>query len=174
MTGAVTPNSPAGKRVETSEKGMRGLVAFLLSALIAFPPAILAQEPQPADVSKMGVSLSRIKRELVQAQEEAQDPNTLKLTFTVQVIGTAPKIDLLEGFAVEGPVPYGPPTHREVLDVLTPQEHSGQAFPILGLAVLATQKLYQFNKKRRCEAEIEEYKRQVMAGIAVAAPRCSQ
>jgi hypothetical protein len=153
---------------------MRRLIAFLLVALISVPPAAFAQEPQAVDASKMGVSLSRIKRELVQAQAADQDPNTLKLTFSVQVIGTAPKIDLLEGFAVEGPVPYGPPTHCEVLDVLTPKEYRGQAFPILGLAVLATQKFLQYNKKRQCEAEIEEYRRLVMAGVAVAAPRCTQ
>jgi hypothetical protein len=153
---------------------MKRVTAFLLVAILATPPAALAQDPQAVDASKMGVSLSRIKRELVQAQAEDKDPNDLKLTFSVQVIGTAPKIDLLEGFAVEGPVPYGPPTHREVLDVLTPKEYRGQAFPILGLAVLATQKFLQYNKKRQCEAEIEEYRRLVMAGVAVAAPRCTQ
>jgi hypothetical protein len=153
---------------------MKRVTAFLLVAILATPTMGLAQEAQAVDASKMGVSLSRIKRELVQAQAEDQDPNTLKLTFTVQVIGIAPKIDLLEGFAVEGPVPYGPPTHREVLDVLTPKEYRGQAFPFLGLAVLAAQKFGQYNKKRQCEAEIEEYRRMVMAGIAVAAPRCTQ
>ncbi len=153
---------------------MKRVTTFMLIALLAMPTVALAQETQAVDASKMGVSLSRIKRELVQAQAEGQDPAALKLTFTVQVIGIAPKIDLLEGFAVEGPVPYGPPTHREVLDLLTPKEYRGQAFPILGLAVLATQKLLQHNKKRQCEAEIEEYRRLVMAGIAVAAPRCTQ
>ena len=153
---------------------MKRVTAFLLVAILATPTAALAQEAQAVDASKMGVSLSRIKRELVQAQVEDQDPNTFKLTFSVQVIGTAPKIDLLEGFAVEGPVPYGPPTHREVLDVLTPKDYRGQAFSILGLAVLATQKFLQYNKKRQCEAEIEEYRRLLMAGVAVAAPRCTQ
>ena len=153
---------------------MRRLTTFLLVALLAVPTAALSQEAQSVDPSKMGVSFSRIKRELVQAQAEDQDPNTLKLTFTVQVMGTAPRIDLLEGFAVEGPVPYGPPTHREVLDVLTPREFRSPVVPIYGLAMIAAQKLYQYNKKRECEAEIEEYRRLVMSGVAVAAPRCTQ
>lgn len=153
---------------------MKRSIVFLLVAMLATPSVALAQEPQTVDAAKLGVSLSRIKRELVQAQAEDKDPNPLKLTFTVEVVGSAPKIDLLEGFAVSGAVPYGPPTHSEVLDVLTPQEFRGQAFPVLGLAVLAAQKLYQYNKKRQCEAEIEEYRRLVMSGVPVAAPRCTQ
>ncbi|MBA3269638.1 MAG: hypothetical protein H0T71_03935 [Acidobacteria bacterium] len=152
---------------------MTRLIAALMIATLAAPALAVAQDP-PVDASKMGVSLSRIKRELVQAQADDQNPDALKITFTVQVVGTAPRINLLEGFAVEGPVPYGPPTHREVLDVLTPQEFRGQAFPILGLAVVAAQKLFQYNKKRQCEAEIDEYRRLVMSGVPVAAPRCTQ
>jgi hypothetical protein len=71
-------------------------------------------------------------------------------------------------------VPYGPPTHQEVLDVLTPREYRTPVFPLSSLAVLAAQKLFQYNKKKQCEAEIEEYRRLVMQGVAIAAPRCTQ
>ena len=153
---------------------MKRVTALILVTILATPVTAMAQEPQAVDASKMGVSLSRIKRELVQAQAEDQDPNALKLTFTVEVVGTAPKINLLEGFAVSGAVPYGPPTHQEVLDVLTPREFRSPVFPIYGLAMVAAQKLWEYNKKRQCEAEIAEYRQLVMSGVAVAAPRCTQ
>jgi hypothetical protein len=122
----------------------------------------------------MGVDLSRIKRELAEAEAEEQSGDPLRLRFRVEVVGTAPRIDLLEGFKVEGPVPYGPPTHNEVLEVLTPQEFRSPVVPFSSLAVLAAQKLMQYSKKKQCEAEIEEYRRLVMQGVAVAAPRCTQ
>jgi hypothetical protein len=150
-------------------------VALILVALFALPTGAFAQQGQAVDATKMGVDLSRIKRELAQAQaaeESSDDP--LRLRFRVEVVGTAPKIDFLQGFNVEGPVPYGPPTHDEVLEVLTPREFRSPVVPIYGLAVLAAQKLFEYSKKKQCEAEIEEYRRLVMQGVAVAAPRCSR
>ena len=154
---------------------MSRLIAVFLVALVAVPAGVFAQDPQAVDPTKMGVDLSRIKRELAQAQsDEAPDDDPLRLRFRVEVVGTAPKIDVLEGFSVNGPMPYGPPTHREFLDVVTPQYYRTPVIPFYGLAVAAAQKLWQYNKKRQCEAEIEEYRRLVMQGVAMAAPRCGQ
>ena len=148
------------------------VLAALLVALLAMPAGVFAQQGQAVDPSKMGIDLSRIKRELAEAQEESDDP--LRLRFRVEVVGVAPKIDFLEGFSVEGAVPYGSPTHEEVLNVLTPQEFRSPVVPFSSLAVLAAQKLFEYSKKKQCEAEIEEYRRLVMQGIAIAAPRCSR
>jgi hypothetical protein len=155
---------------------MRRITTVLLVAILALPAGALAQAGQAAvDASKMGVDLSRIKRELAQAQaEEASDEDPLRVRFRVEVVGTAPKIDFLEGFKVDGPVPYGSPTHQEVLEQLTPQEFRSPVVPFYSLAVLAAQKLYQFSQKKQCEAELEEYRRLVMQGVAIAAPRCSR
>lgn len=168
---------------------MRRIIALVLVTILAVPTGALAQAAQtptqaqgqpPAegqstlDPSKMGVDLSRIKRELVQAEESQASDSPLKLSFTIQVLGTAPKIDFLEGFNVEGPIPYGSPTHREFLDVVTPKEFRSGVFPIYSLAALAAQKLWQYSKKQRCQAEIDEYRRLVMQGVAIAAPRCTQ
>lgn len=142
------------------------------------PPDPVAQDSEaapPVDPSKMGIDLSRIRRELAEAQGEggaADGP--LRLRFTVQVVGIAPKIDFLEGFDASGPVPYGPPTHDEVLQVLTPQEFRTPVVPLYGLLAAAAQKLWDYNQRKRCEAELEEYRRLVMQGVAVAAPRCAQ
>lgn len=122
----------------------------------------------------MGVDLSRIKRELAEAQETDATDDPLRLRFRVEVVGVAPKINFIEGIPLEGAVPYGPPTHHEVLDVLTPQEFRSPVVPFYSLAVLAAQKLISYSKKKQCEAEIEEYRRLVMQGVAVAAPRCSR
>lgn len=148
---------------------------LLVVALLAHPAGAVAREAQAVDATKMGVDLSRIKRELAQAQaEQISQDDPLRLRFTVEVVGTAPKIDLLEGFNVRGPLPYGSPTHQEFLDVVTPREYRTPVVPFFGLAVAAAQKLWQYNKKRQCEAEIEEYRRLVMQGVAMAAPRCNQ
>jgi hypothetical protein len=152
---------------------MQRIIALLLVALVALPGAAFAQQPQPVDVSKMGIDLSRIKRELAQS-EEAPSDDPLRLRFTVEVVGTAPKIDLLEGFSVKGPMPYGPPTHQEFLDVVTPREYRSPTVDFLGIAVAAAQGLWKYNRKRQCEAELEEYRRLVMQGVAMAAPRCTQ
>lgn len=126
------------------------------------------------DASKLGVSLDRIRRELNEPPTSPGQDGVLKLNFTVEVVGVAPKINFLEGFAVSRAVPYGSPTHAEVLDVLTPKEFRSPVIPFSALAVWAAQKLSDKSRKQRCEEELAEYKRLVMAGVAVAAPRCSQ
>ena len=168
----------------------RGIAVILVLALTA-PGAAWAQAAQtpapPAkppgespqstvDASKLGVSLSRIKRELMQAEEAASKPDDerLKFAFTVEVVGQAPKINFLEGFPVSGAVPYGSPTHQEVLDVLTPKYFRQPVMPFSAIAVWAAQQMWQKSKKSRCEQELAEYKALVMQGVAVAAPRCTQ
>ncbi len=157
---------------------MKQAIAILLVAILAIPSVGLAQTAQQGesvDPTKLGVSLDRIRRQLGQAVEKEQSSGgPLRLEFHVEVYGRAPKIDLLRDFPLIGPVPYGAPTHQEVVDFLTPQEFKGQAFPISSIAVWAAQQLWQRSKKQRCEDEIAEYRRLVMAGVAVAAPRCTQ
>ena len=164
---------------------MRRVTALLVVAIFALPPQGLAQQPPPkdqpapatetVDPSKLGVSLTRIRRALAQAEvKEVGDGPHLKLEFTVEVFGTAPKINLLENFPLTGPVPYGGPTHREVVDFLTPQAYRSPVIPFSTIAYWAAQQLWNRSKKQRCEEELAEYKRLVMQGVAVAAPRCTQ
>ena len=87
------------------------------------PPQPRAAQTSGVDSSRLGVSLDRIRRELAQAPAEQSQDGAMKLSFTVQVVGQAPKIDLLQGFSLNGPLMYGGPTHREVLDVVTPQAY---------------------------------------------------
>ena len=154
---------------------MRRFIVILLVAIVAAPTGAVAQQQQPTvDATKLGVDLARIKRELAEAHAEEPSDDPLRLKFYVDVVGTAPKIDFLEGFNVDGPVSYGSPTHKEVLDVLTPKEYRSPVIPFSALALLAARSLFDYGKKKQCEAEIEEYRRLVMQGVAVAAPRCSR
>lgn len=162
-------------------------VTALLIVILAVPLTTRGQEPpapapapaqnpsETVDVSKLGVSVARIRRELWRAEaKERSGGGPLMLEFTVEVFGTAPKISLLENFPLTGPVPYGGPTHREVVDFLTPQEYRSPTIPFSAMAVWAAQQLWNRSKRQRCEAELEEYKRLVMQGVSVAAPRCTQ
>lgn len=164
---------------------MTRATALLIVAMLASPAA--AQQPpaesgadKPAardtiDPAKLGISLDRIRRELRQAQEsEQQGDDPLRLRFTVEVFGKAPEIDLLGDFPLVGPVPYGAPTHQEVLEFLTPKEFRSPALPISAITYWAAQQLMNRSRRQRCEEELEEYKRLVMQGVNIAAPRCTQ
>jgi hypothetical protein len=166
---------------------MSRITAIVLVASLALPTTGLAQsvngsavpprrdaEAAPLDAAKLGVSLARIRRELAQAEAQQETDGQLNLQFIVEVYGQAPKIDLLKDFPVSGPLPYGSPTHQEVLDVLTPKEFRSPVIAFSAIAAWAAQKMSERSRKQRCEEELAEYRRLVMAGVAVAAPRCTQ
>lgn len=160
---------------------MRGVVWLILIVFLAAPA--LAQPPQPAappdpsiDVTKLGVSLSRIQRGLFIAESrEKRGGNAVHLEFNVQVYGQAPKIEVLKGVDLfNGPVPGTAPSHRQVIEHLTPQIYRTPGMPISALAMWAAQHFWEKSKKTRCEEEIAEYRALVMQGISVSAPRCTQ
>jgi hypothetical protein len=158
---------------------MKRLVAMLVTMALALPVPLVAQEadPQPIDVSKLGVSLDRIRGELkrMESRETITSANG-RLNVRVDVFGLAPPIDFIpDDFSLRfGPVPNSAPTHQEHIEHVTPQAFRSPVFPVYGLAVWAAQKLAERSKKARCEEEVAIYRAQVMQGIAVAAPRCTQ
>jgi len=109
-----------------------GLTALLISGLA---PVASAQQPPagvPAataaapsvDVSRLGLDLARINRGLQQAAS-ASDATGLNLRYVIDVYGKAPRLDVLDPKRDNlryGPVPYGAPTHQQMLDVMTPPE----------------------------------------------------
>ena len=60
----------------------------------AQPPTSPVQAPPPIDSSRLGVSFDRIKRELAQsrAEDEQIRDGSVKLSFSVQVVGQAPRV----------------------------------------------------------------------------------
>jgi hypothetical protein len=99
-------------------------LAACLSSTLALP----ASAQDSVDVNKLPVNLDRIQRQLRQASvRENQDG--LNLNFFIDVYGRAPRIELWapEPNLMTGPAPYGAPTHRQILEQITPQEFRAPA-----------------------------------------------
>ena len=93
------------------------------------PPAPAAAAAAPAiDVSRLPIDLKRIERSFRQTTIR-EERDGLNLRYFVDVYAKAPEITLLtkEDNLFYGPVPYGGPTHREMLDMITPKEHRAPA-----------------------------------------------
>src|SRR5687768_4125936 len=75
------------------------------------------------DVSRLPIDLRRIQRELRQTTIR-EERDGLNLRYFVDVYAKAPDIVLFtpEDNLVFGPAPYGGPTHREMLEMMTPRE----------------------------------------------------
>ena len=90
----------------------------------AAPPASAPAEAQPIDVNRLPLDLHRVERQLRQ-NTEREAHEGLKLQYFVDVFGQAPKIQLFtpeEKNSLMGPTPWGAPTHKDMLDIMTPQE----------------------------------------------------
>jgi hypothetical protein len=99
-------------------------LAALLSSTLALPAAAQSS----VDVGKLPIDLERIQRQLRQgAVREERDG--LNLRYVVDVYGQAPRIELFAPApnVLTGPSPYGAPTHRQMIDMITPQEHRAPA-----------------------------------------------
>ncbi len=160
---------------------MRGLASFILITCLAAPCVAQDQQPAPApdpsiDVTKLGVSLKRIQRGLFIAEaREKQGGDAMHLEFNVQVYGQAPKIEVLKGIDLfNGAVPGTAPSHQQTIDFLTPQIYRTPTMPVSALALWAAQHFWEKSKKSKCEDEIANYRAQIMQGMSVSAPRCTQ
>ena len=107
-------------RVSTNMSIMRIATAALL--MLQLTSAALAQGT--VDVSRLPLNLDRIQRALRQSaiREERQG---LNLRYVVEVYGQAPPLVIFwpEDNLVYGPVPYGAPTHKEMIEHVTPKEY---------------------------------------------------
>src|SRR5262245_14548510 len=101
------------------------LVAAFVSATSALPA--VAQDK--VDVGKLPLNLARIQRQLEQSSVR-EDRDGLNLKYFVPVYGQAPRIELFpkhEPGLFTAPPPYGAPTHRQMIDQVTPQEYRAPA-----------------------------------------------
>ena len=96
----------------------------LLSSTLALPAA--AQNS--VDVVKLPVDLDRIQRQLRQSAVR-EERDGLNLRYVVDVFGRAPRIELFAPAPnlMTGPAPYGAPTHRQMIEMITPQEYRAPA-----------------------------------------------
>ncbi len=162
---------------------MRGLALLVLLLSLSVPAWAQGSEAKPAqasepaiDASKLGVSLSRIQKGLRMSEsKERQSGSALRLEFQIQVYGQAPRIDILKDVDIlHGDAPGSAPTHRQIIEFLTPQIYRTPGMPLSVLAGWAANQWWQKSKKANCEAEIENYRALLMQGVNVAAPRCTQ
>lgn len=79
-------------------------------------------------MAKLPVNLERIQRQLQQTTVR-EERDGLNLRYMVDVYGKAPQIELFtkQDNLQSGPVPYGAPTHREMIEAVTPQEFRAPA-----------------------------------------------
>ena len=107
-----------------------GLTAFVMLSL-----ASAAAAQTTVDVSRLPIDLERIHRQLQQSTIR-EDHEGLKLRYVVDVYGKAPPIVLFgpEDNLIHGPVPYGAPTHREMIEHVTPKEYRA---PVADFGALA-------------------------------------
>ena len=78
---------------------------------------------QEVNVKLLPISLHRIHRELQQSSS-TETREGLRLRYQIDVYGRAPAIEFFTRAdnLANGPVPYGAPTHKQMLEMMTPQE----------------------------------------------------
>jgi len=96
-----------------------------LIGLLVFGVANAASAQQTSvDVKRLPIDLAKVTREL--RQSAASETRTgLNIRYRVDVYGQAPRIELFtkQDNLASGPVPYGAPSHQEMINHVTPQEY---------------------------------------------------
>jgi hypothetical protein len=98
------------------------------------PPATTAPAAA-ADSTQYGLNLARIQRGL-QKSAERQEYDNLNLRYYVSVYAPSPSIKLFTPLdnLLYGQAPYGGPTHREMMDLITPREYRAPVADFSGVA----------------------------------------
>ena len=111
------------------------------------PPAIPAPAG-PVDPLADPASVQRIRKELSQPTDRASG---LRIERIVQVVGVAPPITLWSpeerARLATGPSPFGAPTHRQMLDLNTPQEFKRYPMDLNALMRWLAEKLGDTSKE---------------------------
>jgi hypothetical protein len=113
-------------------------------------------------VESLGMSFARIKRELrTLPPSTAKTP--LKLEYYVEVQGLAPQIPLFRpGELTSGPVPYGAPTHSDMMDHVTPEAFKAGTVPVSSLAIMGIVKLLQWEAQRARDERLEARRQEAL------------
>ena len=93
---------------------------MFVTAMVAAP---VAQAQEPVDVSRLPIDLDRIHRALL-ASTIREERDGLNLRYTIEVYGQSPVIVLFgpRDNLTTGPVPNSAPSHREMIEHVTPKE----------------------------------------------------
>jgi hypothetical protein len=96
-----------------------------LIGLVVFGAAHTASAQQTSvDVKRLPIDLTKVTRDLRQSAA-AETRSGLNIRYRVDVYGQAPRIEIFtkEDNLAYGPAPYGAPTHRDMIEHVTPQEY---------------------------------------------------
>ena len=113
------------------------VLVFSLTIIAAGPATAQESSETPwFDAEALPISLERIKRQLDRLPVRDEERNLLYLSYYVEVYGRAPRINVVQNFDIHnGQVPYGAPSHAEMIAVATPREFRTPAlmlFPLFG------------------------------------------
>ena len=102
---------------------MRHFGAALIVLSLAVAAAAQEKPASRVDVDRLPIDMSKIQKEL-QRQADTEERNGLNLRYNLHVYGVAPRLIFFaeDEDLTTGPVPWGAPTHREMIEHVTPQE----------------------------------------------------
>ena len=127
------------------------------------PPPVQADSGRAVpSIDSLGLSFARIKRELrILPPSTAKTP--LKLEYYVEVQGLMPPLPIFRpGELTTGPVPYGAPTHWDMMAHVTPEAFKSGTVPVSGLAIMGIAKLIQWEAQRAREERLAEQRKAEM------------
>ena len=110
------------------------LVAVLCATSAGAQTPPVDDKAPAVDVHKLPVDLDRIQRQLQQASSR-EEADGLQLRYFIDVYAQAPPLVVFgpDANLSSGPVPYGGPTHRDMLEQMTPQEYRAPAADLSAL-----------------------------------------
>ena len=119
--------------------------ASLIGLLIFGAAHAAAAQQTSVDVTRLPIDLTKVTRQLRQTAG-TESHNGLHIRYSIDVYGQAPRIELFtkQDNLATGPVPYGAPTHRDMIDQVTPIEYRA---PIMDFSALVRWLTDRANKK---------------------------
>lgn len=111
-----------------------GLAALLWMTLTGAAAAQDAGGSGTVDVRRLPLDVARIHRALQQSSVR-EDHEGLNLRYVIEVYGQAPPLVFFGpgDNLLTGPTPYGAPTHREMIEHVTPKEYRAPAADVSAL-----------------------------------------
>ena len=119
--------------------------ASLIGLLVLGAAHAASAQQASVDVKRLPVDLNKLTRELRQTAA-TESHNGLHIRYTVDVYGQAPRIEFFtkQDNLKDGPVPYGAPSHREMIEHVTPIEYRP---PVMDFSALLRWLSDKTNKK---------------------------
>jgi hypothetical protein len=108
---------------------------FLIGLLVFGAAHTASAQQTPVDVKRLPIDLTKITRDLRQSAATETHNGGLRIRYSIAVYGAAPRIELFtkQDNLANGPVPFGAPSHRDMIEHVTPIEYRAPAANLGGL-----------------------------------------